>query len=289
MYIETHNVRRVAAIAVMAVVLTLTFITSSASASVIVTFMPEPASPDDPEFIWWDGEKLSVGPGAYGTGFGHPAYPGHPLLPDPGSGDGDWDPALQNVPGLQIVTPFAINDLPGGVVNEPDASTDFYDVTLDIHAPLYADGPAQIIAGFYVIQQLGGSTFTLWSTDPEETGADVHNPVPLLTGIINSAKIVGILNSGPGVALSADIDYTGGAIYDAARAQFNSYDLKGSLAWSLIDAPLTFENGVLGDFEANGTGQFSGVGVTIISEPATFLLLASGFCMQAMRRRRRMT
>ena len=272
MRVEPHGLQRVAVTAATVLVLTLTFIASSAHGALIVDFMPEPASPGEAEFIW-DGSSLTSGSGAFGTGFG------------PGAGDGESDPEDQDIPGLQIVTPFVINGLPGGVVNAAAGSTTFYDVTLELTESLDAVGAPDSLFAVYVVQELTGGQFRILSTDPVAGGVEDDYEV-LLAGTIQTAAIAGILNSDTGAVLSATIDYTGGAIYDAALAHLGANDLTGSFSWSLldIDAPLSITGGTLDDFEANGTGQFSGV-----PEPATLVLLLSGAFAVAARRRRRTT
>ena len=269
MRVESHGFQRVAVATATVVALTLTFMASSTYGAMLVDFLPQPASDDMPEFKW-DGTTLTSGPGAFGTNFGVP-----------GPGDGDELPEDQDVPGLQIVTPFVIGGQPGGVVNTDAGSTTFYDVTLDITTSHLATNEY----GFYVVEELTGGQFEIWSTDPaDDPGADVENPILLLAGLIDTAMIAGILHSDAGAVLSAEITYTDGRIYQAAQAMFGIQEITGSFSWSLLDinSPLSVTNGLLDSFEANGTGQFSGV-----PEPATMVLLVSGACMLAIRRRRR--
>jgi len=239
---------------------------TAAQGALLVDFLPEPASPGMPEFIW-DGASLTTGPGAYGDG------------------DGGDVPALQTPPGLQIVTPFVLGGLPGGVVDAAASSTTFYDVTLDITTPLVANGTPDALYGVYVVQELTGGEFRILSTDP---GQSVE-PTLLLAGTVETAAIAGILNSDTGAVLSATVTYSGGVIYEAALEQYFAQGITGSFSWSLldIDAPLSITGGTLDDFVANGTGQFSGIGDPIIPEPATLALLGSGAWVLAMRRRRR--
>ncbi len=178
------------------------------------------------------------------------------------------------------------------MVNAAAGSTTFYDVTLDIITPLGAAGPPESLFGVYVVQELTGGEFELWSTDPVEVGNDVHNPTLLLAGKIEAAAIAGILHSDIGAVLSAEITYTGGVIYEAALVQYYAYGITGSFSWSLldIDSPLSITTtGTLADFEANGTGQFSGIGDPLIPEPTTMALLGSAAWVLAIRRRRRTT
>jgi len=262
------------------------FVSATVSqASVLVDFLAEPVSPSSPEFIW-DGAGLTSGPGSYGSGF---APPGGGA--DPGAGDGDLIPAQQSIPGLQIVTPFVLGGgIPGSVVNVPAVSTTFYDVTLDITEPLAADGPAYTLFGFYAVQKLVGGKFEIWSTDPSEgLNPDVHNPTLLLAGFVNNATLMGILQSDTGAALSADVVYTSGVIFDAAIDQLNSEGLVGSFSWSVldIDGPVSVVNDMLEYFIANGTGQFSGVEGPLVPEPTTMALFGGAAWILTMRRKRR--
>ena len=267
----TRRIRFTGIVAVMVLVSV-----TAAQASLLVDFLPQPASEDMPEFIW-DGSSLTTGPGAYGGGA------------TPGVGDGDDGPELQPPPGLHIVTPFVIDSPtpPGGVVDVVAGSTTFYDVTLDITVPLTAAGAPDTLYDVYVVQNLTGGAFELLSTDPGLT----TDPTLLLAGTVETAAIAGILNSDTGAVLSATISYTGGVIYDAALEYYGASSLTGSFSWSLldIDLPLSVVEGTpapdddyLNEFEANGTGQFSGT-----PEPATLVLLLGGSCVVAMRRRRR--
>jgi len=247
--------------------------------------MPQPASPDLEEFIWWDGEALTVGGGALGTGFNDPGT----------SGDGELPVEDQEVPGLQITTPFAISG-PGSVPNPGTGTTTFYDVSLTI-TPLGAVGDPSAMFGLFVVQKLSSGAFEIWSTDPDNSPNEVEDPTLLLKGDITSASIAGIIGSDTGAVLSASIIYTDGLIYDAIVAEavaagWQYDDIIGEFSWSLldIDAPLAVDNPMdpdfLKPFVANGTGQFSGIGEPPIPEPTTFALLGIGALVLAARRRR---
>jgi len=237
---------------------------STARASLLVDFLPQPASDEIPEFIW-DGDYLLIGPGAVGTG-----------LPDPNvPGDGDLPPDQQSAGGLLITTPFVIPGLPGGEVRTTSGTTDFYDVTLEFE-PLGADGAPEVSVSGFVTQQLVGGRFNIWTTDPVNAGApgdpEVNDPVLLLSGQIANAAITGIHGAHTGAVLSAEVAYDGGVIRDAAAAEFGPGPLVGSLSWTLLDiAPmLLVDGGQLAAFDADATGQFSGL---VVPEPATLGLL----------------
>ena len=225
----------------------------------ILNFVPEPESDAIPEFSW-DGATFSEGAGAIGTGYNQ-------------AGPGDTTKA----PGLTMIVPFEIPGIPGSIVGS--GSTTFYDATLDIITPLPANGAAFII-GPMVVQQLGSGEFKLYSTDPAETSGDDENPILLLSGIIHSADITGILGSITGAVLNAYTTYTGGVVADA----ISSGDFNGSFTWTLLDIipPLTISTspeGYLEAFDANGTGHFT-------PEPATMVLLGVGSVLMTLRRRR---
>jgi len=252
---------------------------TTARASLLVDFLPQPASDGIPEFDW-DGQYLTVGPGAVGTG-----------IPDPGApGDGELAPELQDIPGLQITTPFVIPSLPGGAVRTVAGTTSFYDVTLDLE-PLEADGAPGLLGAAFLAQKLLGGRFSIWTTDPVNAGTpgdpEVNDPVLLLSGAIANAGITGLIGSQAGAVLSAKVTYDDGAIYDAAAAEFGPGELVGSLSWTLleIDPALSITAGRLAAFDANATGQFSGV---VIPEPATVALLCvlAPFVLRSRRRRK---
>jgi len=252
---------------------------STARASLLVDFLPQPASDDIPEFVW-DGEYLTVGPGAVGTGIGDPNTPG----------DGHLPPELQAAGGLQITTPFVIPGLPGGEVRTVSGTTDFYDVTLELE-PLGGDGPPAVLGGAFVTQPLLGGRFNIWTTDPVNAGTpvdpEVNDPVLLLSGTIANAAITGLVGTQTGAILSANVSYDDGAIRDAAAAAFGPGPLVGSLSWTLLDIEpaLLISDGQLAPLHSDATGQFSGV---VVPEPAALGLLCvtAPFVMRLKRRRR---
>lgn len=258
--------------------LTVTLAALPASAGVLADFLPQPASASIPEFIW-SGQALTIGPGAIGDGFG-----------SPGAGDGHLPLASQNIPGLQVSTPFTVPGVPGGQVNSTTGATMFFNATLQIipQAPaavgFVASGPAGAASG-YVVQPLGPAIVNLWSTDPFEAVADVENPVLLLSGTVSNAFIAGLLGASTGTTLSASVTYTGGAIL-AATPWTLAF---GDFSWSLLDilAPLQIDSrtGLIAPFVANGVGQFTASNGT--PEPATLSVLVIGAVAVALRRRRR--
>lgn len=263
---NSHPIRTLA----LAACLTASLFAATAHAGVIADFIPGPASPVLPEFIW-TGSELISGAGAFGTNFG-----------TAGAGDGQLPESQQAQPGLIVTTPFAIPGLPGSVIS--GSTTTFYDATLQIIPPgpgplgLPASGPASIAFG-QVIQPLGGGMVRIWSTDPAElAGPDTENPILLLEGVITSATIAGLPGTSTGAVLSASVFYTSGAILQAAGLQ----GVSGDFSWSLLDIlpPLGISGqGTLIPFEANAVGQFSAV-----PEPASLSLLAVG-ALTLLRRR----
>jgi len=220
---------------------------STAYAGVLADFIPQPASPGIPEFTW-DGSALHNAAGASGTG------------------------VLNSPTGLQVTTPLVVPGIPG---SDPSQST-FYDCSLwilvggDPSQGIPAGGPATVVTVvpglmFVVAQPLAAAEFQVWSHDPG-TGS-----VLLLAGDFEDAVIAGLLGSSTGTTLSATVTYTGGAILTYSGL---SHPITGEFSWSLLDIvpPLAIgQNGFLVPFDANATGQFSGV-----PEPATLAMLALG-------------
>ena len=228
----------------------------------LATFQPQPASPYISEFIW-NGSELYDGPGATGTGFG-----------TIGAGDGNAAVNLQFSPGLEIISPFVISDVPGGFPSTSESSTTFYDATLDI-IPIFPKTMGLPSAGSPVtggalgpvfVQPLGAANFNIWST---KAGVADSTAELLLSGKIDSAYLTGILNSGSGGVISATVTYTGGKILTALGVS----TVTGDLSWSLLNVTPKFHltGGELASFSANAVGQFSAV-----PEPSTLVLLGMG-------------
>lgn len=249
-----------------------------ASAGILADFLPQPASPTTPEFVW-NGLELYSGPGCIGDGFGVA-----------GPGDGHLPLPSQVVPGLQFSTPFTVPGVPGSEVNSSTGATMFFNATLQILpiSPSTLGFPGAGAAGVAygrVVQPLGAAQFNLWTTDPLDPTADIENPVLLLSGIASNAVISGFLGSSTGTTLSASVTYTSGAILSAAGWPM----AVGEFSWSLLDitAPLAVDarTGMLQPFVANGVGQFSGI--KEVPEPTTLAVLGIGTVILAIRRRRR--
>ena len=213
--------------------------TSFASANVIATFEPQPASPGVAELIW-NQNQLYEGPGTKGTGWG--SGPGGSY----GAGDGQLPVSSQFPGGLTIKTPFLISGLPGGVPNQSNGSTSFYDTTLLVlptdgnvyGLPAVGTTSTTIVPGVPGVvlfsQLLGAGDFQVWTTCPT---AAPYTPTLLLGGTINNAVITGLLGSSSGSVISANITFSSGAILDAAGGQPGT----GQLSWSLLDADPLFQ------------------------------------------------
>jgi hypothetical protein len=256
-------VRRWRLIAGAAVLLAASLAAASASAELMLAdFVAQPPSPSLYELVW-NGSVLDEGPGAKGNGYGS------------GGGDGNLLSNLQTAPGLLVQAPYSISGLPGGVVDTTaiPQSTYFSDATL-ILSPVGGgsggipqNGAAQTttIGSMTIVSQpLGSGQFQVFTTD-------LGNPILLLAGSIESAAITGILGSASGSVLSAQVTYTGGAIWTAAGSPQT-----GEFSWSMEGVTPHFSksvtSGFLAPFSANGTGQFTAADP--VPEPGTLVLLS---------------
>src|SRR5262249_3354039 len=146
-----------------------------------------------------------------------------------GNGDGLLPVNQESGGGLQIETPYLINDPGhGGIQNIAAGSTTFNDVSLvlsGLSAPSGSAGTAMSFGGV-VVQPIGvpGSpaTFTLKSTN--------GSAGDLLMGTIADGNINGLIGSTSGAVFSATVTFTGGEIATAA----NAVGQTGTLSFSLL-------------------------------------------------------
>lgn len=234
-------------------------------------FLAAPNSDQSSELVF-TGSGLTNGPGAVGTGFGNA-----------GTGDGNEDIEDQDATGLLGTSPFSISGIPGSDLNiGGGGETTFFDVTMILSllpaSDPVASQPLQSFPSNFLVQELGGGTVEVFSTDPDlGTGGEVL----LLSAQLSNAVLSGIENFQSGSIVSASLVYTGGQIL--TQAGFAPGAL-GELSFSLVDIEprLTVNSttGFLDAFEADATGLF-----TVIPEPSTALLLFAGGSLLAMRRR----
>jgi len=233
---------------------------SFVSAATIVDFKPLPISPTVPEF------KFDRALGAGIPVFRHD-------VGAVGNNDGTLPVVNQTPGGLLVETPFIIPGIPGSQFAA--ASTLFFDSSLIFTGGLQANGPA-INAGGVLIQQLTPGSFQLFSTGPA--------PTLLLSGFMSSASfIVGVGDAGS-VFSSQDVNYTGGAIYNALVAAGGSTS-GNSMSISMTDITPGLNiarDGYLADFNANATGLFN---ANVVPEPTSLTLLAIAMGSLLLRRR----
>jgi hypothetical protein len=235
----------------------------STRASTLFDFKPIPISPGTNEFSFSSVAGFTEGPGSVGNGDG--------LLPV----------ALQSVPGLQADTPFTLPGIPGSTVNA-DGSTTFYDVTMHMGNMTPIPGQAANSLGTD-IQVLNTGTFTFTNTT---------NTVVLLSGTITTPKIEGDDGGDAGAFFKSNgVTYTGGVITAALQALAGSAALSSnSVTYDLNDVTPTFgitgsgATALMNNFVANGDGNFTVSGVTIIQpEPSTLAL--AGIAIATLTRR----
>jgi hypothetical protein len=275
-HVPTRNLRarRKSVVALWCIALvtsTLVFV-SSAPAELIATFQPQPISSTLTDVIWNQGQ-LYQGPGAIGTNYNY------------GAGDGQLPVDQQMPPGLTIETPFVVSGLPGGTIDSGNNSTTFDDATLLILPTgsniygLPAVGSAQSPGAGLFYQQLGGGNIQIWTTDLTAPVNGSYQGTLLLGGSITNAVIDGLVGSGAGSVVSANITFTSGAILDVAEGlPIGSTSVtaqSGQMSWSLVNASPAFSvtGGILAPFQAQATGQFN---ATVVPEPALAMEVLSG-------------
>jgi hypothetical protein len=246
-----------------------------ARAGSLLTFEASPTSPGLPEVIWTNTPlpQLIAGPGAVGND------------------DGTLPPFQQSPGGLEIQTPLSIT-APG---SHPliGGGTEVDDVTL-VLTNFLATAPASSQGGGVLVQRFAPGdlenfgSFSLLSDDPD--GSDGGQPTVLLSGRVTGGSITALNGGDSGSVLSADVTYTGGAIFDALQASGGA--TTGSLSWSILDATSLLDGspsitinpatGFLVPFSANATGLFS----VSVPEPTTAAVMGvSALGMLARRRR----
>jgi hypothetical protein len=231
----------------------LSLISTASHASTLFDFKPIPVSPGTNEFQFSNTLGFTEGPGAVGNG------------------DGALPVALQTVPGLQADTPFAIPGVIGSTVNA-DGSTSFFDVSLHMGNMTPIPGQAASTLGTDV-QILNTGTFAFLGTD----GTTV-----LLSGTITAPKIEGDDGGDAGAFFkSTGVTYTGGLIATALQNLAGSGALNGnSVTYDLNDVTPNFgisgsgSSALLNNFVANGDGNFTVNGVTIVQPEPSILALA---------------
>jgi hypothetical protein len=262
-------------------------------AGTIVNMEPVPASPSLPEFIFNNSGPhagLQVGGGAVGN---------H---------DGNKPTNQQTAGGLQIQTPFSI--APGtifGEQNNADGTTTFFDATLVLTGLTPSGHATQStpFPGFTLdYQPLTSGTFAIYSSSA--SGPNAPNPgtteVLLLSGNLTSTMSNAIATGGldgtsSANAVSSEVTYTGGVIYNELVAFHDTTTGEMTLNLSLISGVAGYSP-VLGinpssnfllPFYANGQGLFS-TPISTVPEPSSVVLLgcgALGLLAVARRHRRR--
>lgn len=248
--------------------------TAVSQAALLVDFKPIPT--DDKFELIYDAvpsggaaRELYAGPGAQGDG----SF----------TSTGGLTIEASGFPGLVLTDPNL-----AASVQPQSTSTLFHDVTL-VLSNLKEDKVSGLSetpifgVGTLYTQPLEDGNFELWSWN---NPADPNPGELLLKGTIDNAVISGLAGAPAGAVLSAQVNYTGGLIYQALIAKGGQ--TTGDLSWSLLDitpkiTKVAGNPALLGSFSANATGQFSS---PAIPEPASVGLLAISMIGLAARRRR---
>jgi hypothetical protein len=208
---------------------------NTARAESVLNFQPSPISAGVPEFIYTGGATghLQAGPGSVGNG------------------DGALPLASQTAGGLFISTPFVIPDAIAGK-EFTGSTTNFYDVTMTLSG--FAAASPSFMFGGNIVQSLSNGSFSMTATDG----------TLLLTASATDAIITRSPDNEQGSIISATISYTGGVISSYVQPT------PASMSFTLIASPTkgTTTNGYLDAFQADATGQFSGIKAVSVPTPA---------------------
>jgi hypothetical protein len=141
-----------------------------------------------------------------------------------------------------------------------DILTDTASFTLD---GLLVDGPANVLGGFFVVQEFTGGTLSLY---------DAANTL-LLSGTLNDSALAGVLGppAAAGVITTTFGEFTGGTL--AGFLDPDSLSLSISLANINDGAGLSVTSDVLNAFEADATAI---IGADPVPEPGSVALLLIG-------------
>jgi len=172
-------------------------------------------------------------------------------------------------PGLALPNLLAFSEekIPGGSLNS---------VVLTF-TDLVANGPVVTVGSFFFQQLTGGSyQFT-----------DTSSNTVVMEGSLGDVELSGFLGSTQ-FFLDGDWDITAGTLlrnHGTQARYIEAFD--GSFRLNLFTAEGVAASGdQLAPFEANADGQFEGV-ATLVPEPASVIMLASGVWLMAGRLRRR--
>ena len=141
-------------------------------------------------------------------------------------------------------------------------------------AGVTASGAASVVGGVIVSQATTGGTFSLY--DPSN--------VLLLTGVLGNGAITGSTGNSTGSFFNTNnATFTGGSLlaYVATTPAALSLSFTNLLSGNV--GAMVVNNGVLGNFVADATGNISG---SAVPEPASMALLLSGVLGAAVRKRK---